>query len=322
MALPPLSHGPPTWIGAAASAASALAEAETLPPDHPLAARAGTAFAAVAWAASTIEGWAGRLEAYDLKPENGDPTDPVTAVDREIEAEIVTRVRKAHPSDLVVGEEGHRDAWDPHTAADGDVAWIIDPIDGTKNFLHGSVHCSCSLAIAVGRHVELGIVAAPLVGDIFWAVRGMGAFSSLRGRLRVSSVRALPRAALTYDVNSRDAATLALWGDRWRRLMARPVQSLRCHGSAALEICNVARGATDLHIEDGLDVWDVAAGWLILQEAGGVLFDAEGEPLASLADWAGSVIASNSFELAADVLRCFLGAHSPAGLAKPAQSRL
>jgi len=268
---------------------------------HPYGARIRLALDCVSHASGVVKRWAGKISQYDLKAENGDPTDPVTAIDHEIEDYICTRVQSQFSEDFILAEEAHRSG--SHFGTNESCTWILDPVDGTKNFIHGSHHCSISLAIAVGEQVEFGVVAAPLLGETFWAVRGLGAFSSLKGRVEVSEIIDLPRAALTYDINSREDATLDLWLQRCRRLLAYPVQTLRCHGSAALELCGVARGATEAHIEAGLDLWDIAAGWLILKEAGGCLFDLNGLPIASISQFKGDVLACNSKEIAGLVLQ-------------------
>uniref|UniRef100_A0A7S4PTC2 Inositol-1-monophosphatase n=1 Tax=Alexandrium monilatum TaxID=311494 RepID=A0A7S4PTC2_9DINO len=278
-----------------------------LPDDHPHAPRLRLALAIAAEAAETIHRWAGRVSEYELKTERGDPTDPVTAIDKEVEAAAVARIRAAFPGDAVVAEEGHRDRWEPEAGGGGRWAWILDPIDGTKNFIHGSPHCCVSLAVADGPQVELGVVAAPLLGETFWAARGFGAFSSARGRLHVSPTRELHRAAVTFDVNARDGDTLSRWLERCRRMLAHPVQTLRNHGSAALELCMVARGSAEAHLEAGLDLWDVAAGWLIAVEAGGAVWNLDGKPLRSLQDFKGDIVACNSQELAEALFEC-LGA--------------
>eukprot|EP00747_Dinoflagellata_sp_TGD_P122089 gnl/TRDRNA2_/TRDRNA2_173549_c6_seq5.p1 gnl/TRDRNA2_/TRDRNA2_173549_c6~~gnl/TRDRNA2_/TRDRNA2_173549_c6_seq5.p1 ORF type:complete len:280 (+),score=50.44 gnl/TRDRNA2_/TRDRNA2_173549_c6_seq5:85-840(+) len=240
---------------------------------------------------------------------------------------VVARLRALFPDDAFIGEEGTTEqaVWPP---APGRVAWVIDPIDGTKNFLHGSPHCCVSIAAVRGGDGDplVGVVASPLMGTTYWAVKNGGAWLDReatarrrqdeelveragqkwwRRRLHVSAVAVPSAAALTYDLNTRDPEPLREDLERVRRLLLLPVQTLRCHGSAALELCRVAAGGTEAHWERGLDVWDVAAGWLMVTEAGGTLCDFAGRHLKATAEFSGDLVASNGRpQILQPLLRC------------------
>lgn len=197
-------------------------------------------------------------------------TDVVTDADRASEALIVGAIRDRFPQHTIVAEEGSG------TPGDGEWSWLIDPLDGTLNYLHGLPIYSVSLALLRGGEPELGVVYDPSRDELFAAARGAGARLNGR-RLTVSGTAELGRALLTTgfpynrhqqpDNNLREFAHLLL-----------RTQDIRRPGSAALDLCAVAAGRSDGHWELGLSPWDTAAGALIVLEAGGTLSDWQGQP--------------------------------------------
>lgn len=187
------------------------------------------------------------------------PTDPVTEADRVAEAIVVDGIAAARPDDAIIGEEG------TERAGTSGLAWHVDPIDGTTNYLYGIPAYSVSVAVAAGGSMLCGTVFNPVSGELFEATRGAGA--TLNGRtITVSSPVALPAALVATGFGYRS--------DR-RRGQARVVAELlpeirdiRRFGSAALDLCSVACGRVDAYYEVGLNVWDFAAGALIADEAG------------------------------------------------------
>jgi len=193
--------------------------------------------------------------------------DLVTDVDERAERVISEMLRGAFPDYGMLAEEGGR------TAGEGDARWIVDPLDGTTNFAHGLPIFSVSIALEKSGEVVLGVVHDPMGEETYVAERGGGA--TLNGEpIKVSETEELGRALLAtgfpYDRAGIPAA-LELFGR-----LATVTQGMRRLGSAALDLCYVAAGRVDAYYERGVHAWDVAAGALILEEAGGRVTDYEG----------------------------------------------
>jgi len=196
--------------------------------------------------------------------------DIVTEVDLAAEREILKIVGAAFPDDGIVTEEaGVREGR-------GDRCWLVDPLDGTTNFAHGYPQCSVSVALVDRDGPALGVVYDPLRDELFRAVRGAGAV--LNGApLAVTGVSLLEEALLAtgfpYELSHR-AAALALAGSFLPRIMG-----LRRDGSAALDLAWVAAGRLDGYWEFSIRAWDIAAGSLLVEEAGGRVSGFRGEKL-------------------------------------------
>lgn len=210
------------------------------------------------------------LDSHDKNVEHKGEIDLVTAADKAAEAYLVERLAAAFPDHDYVAEEGHR------KSTGRDLAWYIDPLDGTTNFAHGYPVFCVSIALAERGRPVLGVVHDPCRGETFTAVRGGGA--RLNGRpLRVSAEATLKRALLCSGFPyafAGDPRNLRLWG-----AFLHAALSVRRDGSAALDLCAVAAGRFDGFWELGLNSWDVAAGALIVEEAGGVVTQFDGAPL-------------------------------------------
>ncbi len=207
----------------------------------------------------------GRLRRVETKGEN----DLVTEADRRSEAVIAGEIRKAFPDHRLLAEEG--------TTGGGaaDHLWVIDPLDGTTNYVHTYPLFAVSIAYVYRGAPLVGVVYAPLLGEIFWAVAGRGAWLNGR-RIGVSGVTVLKEALV--------AAGLPSAPDRRPDVVATvhqlisQVQDFRSSGSAVLDFCFVAAGRLDAYFEHKLSPWDVAAGGLIVLEAGGQVTDLAGNP--------------------------------------------
>lgn len=189
-------------------------------------------------------------------------TDVVTAADRASERLIRDRLAGLWPGVPVLGEEEGG-----QVSAEG-LAWVIDPIDGTVNYLYGFPSYSVSVAAAVDGASVAGAVVDPVSGRVWSAAAGTGA--TLNGRtLRVSGTNRLDLALVStgfaYDAKRRHRQ-----GELWATLLGK-VRDIRRPGSAALDLCAVAAGWTDAHVEHGLHKWDWAAAALIAREAGAVV---------------------------------------------------
>jgi len=202
--------------------------------------------------------------------------DLVTPYDMEAEALIVDRLRTAFPDHTYFAEEGEHDA-----GAEGDYVWYIDPIDGTNNFAHGIPFFAISLALYRGREPLFGLVHEPLRDEMFHAIAGRGAYLSTphdgQQRLAVSRAKSLVQSLLAsgfpYDRHTSRQDNAAQFAAFLKR-----AQGLRRMGAAALDLAYVAAGRLDGYWEYKLNSWDVAAGVLLVEEAGGSVTDPEGRP--------------------------------------------
>lgn len=209
--------------------------------------------------------------------------DLVTEVDRACEALIVEGIRSARPRDAILAEEGLAD-----DCGDGATCWIIDPLDGTTNFAHGFPRFCVSIGVEQAGSRVVGVVYDPLLDERFEALRGAGAWLGSR-RLAVSREpelgRALVATGFAYDVHHSDDDNLASFAR-----VVKQARGIRRDGSAALDLCHVAAGRLDGYWELKLKPWDVAAGLLIVEEAGGRTSDFAGGPAPRSGE---EVVASN-----------------------------
>lgn len=187
------------------------------------------------------------------------PTDVVTEYDRASEALIVAGLRSARPHDAIIGEEG------TDTPGDSGIEWLIDPIDGTTNFLYDLPGWGVSIAARSEVDTEVGVVFVPTTGEMFTAARGGGAF--LGGQpIRCSATTDLSAALVATGFGYRPERRAAQ-ARRLEVLLPR-VRDLRRFGAAAPDLCYVAAGRVDAYYEEWLNAWDLAAGELIAREAG------------------------------------------------------
>jgi myo-inositol-1(or 4)-monophosphatase len=206
----------------------------------------------------------GRPEVIDTK---SSPTDVVTEMDRRSEALITERIHAARPGDTVLGEEGGE------TAGSSDrVRWVVDPLDGTVNYLYGLRDWAVSIAAEVDGTVVAGVVEVPRHGETFTAVAGRGAWLHRAGTsasLRCSSCSALGQALVATGFGY-DSGRRQVQGQVVAALLPR-IRDIRRGGSAAVDLCSVAAGRLDAFYERGLNYWDYAAGGLIAREAGALV---------------------------------------------------
>ena len=189
-------------------------------------------------------------------------TDPVSDADRDAEAAILSLLRAERPADGVLGEEG------ASAAGTSGLRWVIDPLDGTVNYLYAQPAFAVSIACDDDRGTLLGVVHQPLTGETFTALRGGGAFVDGR-RIAVNRPESLGRALIATGF-SYEPARRALQGEIAARLLPQ-VRDLRRAGSAAIDLAWVACGRLDGFYEHGLNEWDSAGGALLVSEAGGAV---------------------------------------------------
>lgn len=240
----------------------------------------------------------GRLSPSDIGRKAA--SDFVTDVDKRSEELIVKTLSSAFPSHGFLGEEGGK------TPGASDYVWVIDPLDGTTNFIHSFPMFSVSIALMKGDEVIRGVVRDPIRDETFFAIKGRGAYLGAK-RLSVSPLESLEGCLLTTGFPFRHKQYLDLYLEAFRRIFLK-AGGIRRAGSAALDLAMVASGRSEGFFELGLGIWDIAAGSLLVTEAGGVFTDFSGGP-----DFlkTGNVVAGNPFihsVLASDVRAVFAGA--------------
>ncbi|MBA2508802.1 MAG: inositol monophosphatase [Nocardioidaceae bacterium] len=213
---------------------------------------------------------AGRIPVSATK---SSPTDPVTAFDTAVQQLLRDRLHELRPEDGFVGEEGGDEP------GGSGVVWVVDPIDGTVNFMYGLPAYAVSVAARVGTTVLAGCVINVVSAEEFSAARGLGATrresaATEPTRLQVPTAppldQALVATGFSYDLDTRLRQAAAVG-----RLLSH-VRDVRRFGAASLDLCAVAAGRVDAYVEQGLQPWDLAAGGLVAEEAGAVVLGVDG----------------------------------------------
>ena len=195
--------------------------------------------------------------------------DFVTRVDHAAEEAIIETVRKAYPDHAVLAEESGI------SAGHAEYQWIVDPLDGTTNFIHGFPQYCVSIAIRHRGALAHGVIYDPLKNELFTASKGRGAFLNDR-RIRVSKCLRLDDALIGTGFPFKETARLDLYTKQLKNIM-QTAAGVRRAGAAALDLAYVACGRLDGFWEMGLSAWDMAAGALMIMEAGGLVSDLSGE---------------------------------------------
>jgi myo-inositol-1(or 4)-monophosphatase len=211
------------------------------------------------------------LDVESVRVSQKQVNDFVTEVDHASEQTIIETLLTAYPGHGILGEE----TGSTHGAKDSEFVWIIDPLDGTTNFIHGfPVYC-VSIALAVKGKVEQAVIYDPSRNDLFTATKGRGAYMNDR-RLRVSKRTQLKECLISTGFPFRKGDNFPAYLAMMSEVMQRTA-GLRRPGAAALDLAYVAAGFTDGFFETGLSPWDVAAGSLLVTEAGGLVGNFTGE---------------------------------------------
>jgi myo-inositol-1(or 4)-monophosphatase len=197
--------------------------------------------------------------------------DFVTEIDQKAEQAIIQTLLDAYPDHAILAEESAATA----ALGEAEYQWIIDPLDGTTNFLHGFPQYCISIALAYRGQLSVAVIYDPVRNDLYTALRGRGAFLNER-RIRVSKRDKLQGALIGTGFPYRDFTHLDAYTAMFKDLVQKTA-GLRRPGSAALDLAWLACGRTDGFFEIGLNAWDIAAGCLLVQEAGGLVSDFSGE---------------------------------------------
>lgn len=214
----------------------------------------------------------------EIKVSQKGPNDYVTEVDKKAELILIEALQQSYPTHGFLAEESGEHPGDEHT-------WIIDPIDGTTNFIHGYPYFCISMALRVGDKIEHGLIYNPISDDLFLGSRGGGAFLNER-RIRVREQRVLSEALVGLCYSKR---SLPPSSDGLLREFNTQSGGVRRAGSSALDLAYVAAGRLDAAYQYGMKIWDIAAGGLLVTEAGGHVVDVSGEDYLK----SGHLIASN-----------------------------
>lgn len=221
--------------------------------------------------------------------------DLVTEVDKNVENTLINGLSKKFPTHNFIGEE---------TVSDGGKCeltdaptWIIDPVDGTMNFVHGFPHSCISVGLAINKECVAGIIYNPLLDQLFTAKKGQGAFYNGR-QIHVSKVKELRNALIVSEIGtSRDEEKRRVVLENFKLIVSN-AHGIRCLGSAALNMAMVALGGADANFEYGIHAWDIAAGDILVREAGGVCIDPAGGKFDVLSR---RVLAAATIELAQEM---------------------
>ena len=210
------------------------------------------------------------LDALDrldtLTIEEKTPNDFVTSMDKAVEREIIAHISEIYPDHKFLSEELYATT----ELNDKDNFWIIDPIDGTTNFMHGFPHFAISIAYYSAGQVQCGVVYNPVANELFTAMKGKGARLNNQQRLRVSNRKKLTGALLCTGFPCRTPEMQQLFITLMADLF-KDVSGIRKTGSAALDLAYVAAGRFDGLVDSDLKIWDTAAGSLLVTESGGIL---------------------------------------------------
>jgi len=193
--------------------------------------------------------------------------DYVSEVDKASEQQIVREIKRYHPDHAFLGEEGG-------AQGESDHVWIIDPLDGTSNYLHGMPHFAISIALQVKGRTQHAVVYDPMRDEMFSASRGSGAHLN-NTRIRVSDRPTLETAIIATAFPFRQRGSMSTYTGIFSDVFKK-VEDIRRYGAASLDLAWVAAGRMDAYFELGLKPWDVAAGALLVREAGGVVSDFDG----------------------------------------------
>jgi myo-inositol-1(or 4)-monophosphatase len=207
-----------------------------------------------------------RLDTIEVSEKR--PRDFVTEIDQQAEREIIKIIQKAYPSHGILSEECGEIPGDDYT-------WIIDPLDGTRNFIHGFPHFATSIAISYKGKIEHGVIYDPVRQELFTATRGRGAQLNDR-RIRVSKRANLEECLLGTGFPYRQSPEHLQAYTEALHVILPIAGDVRRAGSAALDLAYVASGRLDGFWEMGLKIWDVAAASLMIKEAGGLVSDFNG----------------------------------------------
>ncbi|XP_072267197.1 inositol monophosphatase 1 [Pyxicephalus adspersus] len=204
------------------------------------------------------------------------PADLVTATDQKVEEMIISSIKEKYPTHSFIGEESV--AAGQKSILTDNPTWIIDPIDGTTNFVHRFPFVAVSIGFAVDKQVEFGVVYSCVEDKMYTGRKGKGAFCNGQ-KLQVSGQKDITKSMIITELGSnRNPEVIKIILSNMERLLCIPIHGIRAVGTAAVNMCLVATGGADAYYEMGIHCWDMAAASIIVTEAGGVVLDVKGGP--------------------------------------------
>lgn len=221
------------------------------------------------------------------------PADLVTVTDQNVEKMLLSSIKEKYPSHSFIGEESV--AAGEKTVFTDKPTWIIDPVDGTTNFVHRFPFVAVSIGFVVNKQMEFGVVYSCVEDKMYTGRKGKGAFCNGQ-KLQVSQQQDITKALLVTELgSSRKPETLRIVLSNMEKLCSLPIHGIRSVGTAAVNMCLVATGGADAYYEMGIHCWDMAGAGVIVTEAGGVLMDVTGGPFDLMSR---RIIAANNKALA------------------------
>ncbi|KAJ8041960.1 Inositol monophosphatase 1 [Holothuria leucospilota] len=202
--------------------------------------------------------------------------DLVTETDKKVEEMLISSLHKKYPTHKFIGEETTASG-EPCQWTD-DPTWIIDPVDGTMNFVHSFPFVGICIGLSIAKELVGGIVYNPIYDEMFHAIKGEGAFCNDQP-IRVSGQTDFSQSLLITEVGFNNEEMFEVKMFNYKAVVKAGARGIRSLGSAALNMCHVARGSAELYYEYGIHCWDMAAASVIVREAGGVVLDTTGGPL-------------------------------------------
>ncbi|XP_071785527.1 inositol monophosphatase 1-like [Asterias amurensis] len=227
------------------------------------------------------------------------PVDLVTETDQKVEKLIISFLQNKFPDHSFIGEEST--AAGSHCELTDNPTWIIDPVDGTTNFVHCFPFVAVSIGLSINKENTVGVIYNPILDEMFTAIKGGGAFCNDKPISCSKQEDVCKCLAIAEVGSSRDKAHVKTKLGNIAAVIDRGAHGLRSLGSAALNMCQVARGGGDVYFEHGIHCWDMAAGAVIVTEAGGTVIDPKGGPLDLMKR---NVIAASSPQLAETISSC------------------
>lgn len=213
----------------------------------------------------------GECSVVELK---SSPVDLVTETDQNVEKLIIERIKTSYPKHKFIGEESV--AGGGKCNLTDEPTWIVDPIDGTTNFVHRIPQVAICLGFCVGKVPLAGVIYNPISKQMFTAIRGKGAFCNGK-KLKVSPEQNLTKSVIMTEFgSSRDPDKMDKIFANMRSVVTTPVHGVRSFGTAAINMCQVALGVAQAYYEFGMHCWDYCAASVIVEEAGGVCVDTTG----------------------------------------------
>lgn len=204
------------------------------------------------------------------------PVDLVTETDQKVETLIISSIKKKYPTHSFIGEESV--AAGAASILTDNPTWIIDPIDGTTNFVHRFPFVSVSIGFTVNKEIEFGVVYSCIEDKMYTARKGKGAFCN-GVPIKVSGQEDITKSLVLTEMGFKpDAQHFRAMMTNMESILTIPVHGIRAPGSAAVNMCLVACGAADAYYHIGIHCWDMAGGAAIIREAGGVIMDITGGP--------------------------------------------